>query len=86
MSAESELVIVEESSDPTKDAPEVKERFRVLKIAITYVSWSPGFMNFDHEIYKPKIQQKQRLLLRTLTVWKSAIAVDRKYKFKFSEF
>ena len=49
MSAESELVIVEESSAPTKDSPEVKERFRVAKIAITCLSWSIGFMNFDRE-------------------------------------
>ena len=55
MSAESELVIAEESSAPTKDSPEVKERFWVLTIAITCFSRSIGLMNFDREIYKSKI-------------------------------
>ena len=61
MSAESELVIAEESSAPTKDSPEVKERFQVLNIAITRFSRSIGLMNFDREIYKSKILRKQRL-------------------------
>ena len=61
MSAESELVIVEESSVPTKDSPEVKERFRVTKIAVTWFRSSWGFMNFDRENDKSKILQKQGL-------------------------
>ena len=55
MSAESELVIAEESSGPTKDSPEVKERFRVLMIAITCFSRSIGLMNFDRQIDKSKM-------------------------------
>ena len=55
MSAESELVIAEESSGPTKDSPEVKERFWVLMIAITCFSRSIGLMNFDRQIDKSKM-------------------------------
>ena len=86
MSAESELVIAEESSAPTKDSPEVKERFWALNIAITCLSRSIGLMNFDRQTYKRKILQKKRLFRVFWVVWESAIAVDRKYKHKFLEF
>ena len=39
MSAENELVIVEESSAQTKDSPEVKERFRVIDKRLKWLNY-----------------------------------------------